>query len=525
MTKRSRSLPRSFARASPEDDAIASVSFCKGRRRSGFRHPRRFALQLLFLSSLFCVLFQSSSSFSDILVDAFVTPREQQSRSNGNGNGGSSNSNRNRNHGIRLRSDGSPTSATTLHFFSSILTQQNPGGSDGKNQRNGDGDLPLARYVDVSANYTLAHTPEDEIYLKDGQRLVCVGDVHGDLEALKNFLATGGVYDPSTDSWCGGDTVVVQCGDILDRGFEELACYQLLSKLSQEALAYGGKVILLVGNHEAMNAMGLFQYAFTDREHEQFIGRAVDETLGPDNKWRDQYVNNQPSRWASYEPGGLLAHSLLRNMKVAVKVGGTVCVHAGLRPEHLRDHGGIAGMNAAYRDWISLGDDLTSGDAASISPVRYNHHGNYPNPRDAWVDAEARQKYYVNSIPAFLQNGPTGPIWMREYSSPPDAPPAARDAEALLEETLSILGARRLVMGHTIQRRVNGVLGGRAWRVDVGASRGCLGGTPEVLEVRSFVAPDGDPAETVSVLTPGRPGIPARDRLVDAYSQAAVEVF
>jgi hypothetical protein len=219
-------------------------------------------------------------------------------------------------------------------------------------------------------------------------------------------------------------------------------------------------------------------------------------------------------------------------MKVAVRVGSTVCVHAGLKPHHLKEHGGISGMNAAYRDWISLGDDLCPVDDevegelkgelqtesqqqqptglpphGCNSPVVYNHHGNYETPRQPWIDAERRQRFYVETIPSFLQSTPQdpGPIWMRDYSHPHDAPPrddAAGSLERELETTLTLVGAKRMVMGHTIQSRINGVMRGKAWRVDVGASKGCLGGTPEVLEVVCVRRPDGVLAEEVSVLVP-----------------------
>jgi len=467
-----------------------------------------------------------------LLAEAFVTPTD------------SSNIHRNQQFITQSCPSSACTSTTALHFF--FQTPQNA-----------QNDLPLARYVDVSANYTLAETREDYLPLGDGQRLVCIGDVHGDYKALQDFLQTAGVYDPTTDAWVGGNTIVVQCGDILDRGMEELACYQLLSKLSQQAIQQHGKVILLIGNHEALNAMGLFQYAFSDIEHEQCIGQEVDRVLGPENQWRNQYVNNQPARWASYEPGGLLAHSLLRNMKVAVKVGKTVCVHAGLKASHLKDHGGIEGMNAAYREWISLGDDLENaakeaqqqhhnpnvnhvtgvplppprGNQWKNNPIVYNHHGRYPpdTPRQPWIDAEQRQRFYVNTIPTFLQSNPNdpGPIWMRDYSSPHDAPPKDPvTTQQTLDETLVLLGADRMVMGHTIQSKINGILGGKAWRVDVGASKGCLGGTPEVLEIScGRTHPDAQLIENVAILQPPGRRIPATERLVDAYTQAALQMF
>jgi hypothetical protein len=137
----------------------------------------------------------------------------------------------------------------------------------------------------------------------------------------------------------------------LDRGSEELECFALLTTLSRQAQSEGGQVILLWGNHEALNAAGLFQYTTGDSEYEKIVGSSLDTSLQT-NRWRLQFANNQPARWATYEPGGLLAESLLANMKVAVQVGKTVCVHAGLTQQHLLQWGGLEGMNRMAREWI-----------------------------------------------------------------------------------------------------------------------------------------------------------------------------
>ena len=86
--------------------------------------------------------------------------------------------------------------------------------------------------------------------------MVCIGDVHGDIEALQECLHLAGLITNSeTPLWTGGDTILVQTGDILDRGFSELDCFSLLATLSHQAQDEGGHVILLYGNHESLNAM------------------------------------------------------------------------------------------------------------------------------------------------------------------------------------------------------------------------------------------------------------------------------
>lgn len=396
-------------------------------------------------------------------------------------------------------------------------------------------------------NYTLVSPAADILELQPDQRLVCIGDVHGDLRALEDFLTLAGVYSNNGDGsiqWTGGNTIVVQCGDILDRGSQELACFSLLTRLSQLAGNDGGQVICLFGNHEALNSLGLFHHATSDSEYERLLAPWVDQSLLDDNNnndndnnqdWRIQYAGNQPARWAAYEPGGLLAYSLLANMKVAVQVGRTVCVHAGLTVDHLNDYGGISGMNQQAQAWVrqvqvQTGDANGSGNAlwSNLSPnnittnININNQGKYTNMQQAMAEAEARQQYYIDTCPAFLGGGigASSPVWMRDYSAPNDMPPKNPDAQKMIDAALATLDADRMVMGHTVQREINGALNGKAWRVDVGASRGMVAGTPEVLQVQMV-----NGTEVVSILTKNGKGgggvavvaVPASERHVTAF--------
>jgi hypothetical protein len=411
-----------------------------------------------------------------------------------------------------------------------LMYYESSGSSSSSNNNNNEvrtSDPPLASFLKNTSlinNFSLANTPEDCIDLQIGQRLVCIGDVHGDFQALQDFLTLAGVYDIESNTWCGDNTILVQCGDVLDRYSQELKCYQLLAQLSREAPEDGGKVIVLLGNHEILNAMGLFQYATTDLEYEQVVGPVVDEELKCVT-WRMQYVGNQPARWASYEPGGLLANSLLANMKVAVQVGRTVCVHAGLTAEHIQDFGGLSNMNQQAHDWLSpsstnSGSSSSSSSSASSPPlvnnVTFNNKGDYESSNQRFAEAEARQTSYINTAPSFLNGGigANSPIWMRDYSTPNDMPPKNPRAQQMIDAALFAVGnCDRMVMGHTVQRRINAALQGKAWRVDVGASRGVIGGTPEVLEI----VKTNDGTEEVSVLTKtGR--VPASEREILYFS-------
>ena len=64
-----------------------------------------------------------------------------------------------------------------------------------------------------------------------------------------------GLLDRSAH-WAGGKDVLVQVGDILDRGVEARPVLDLLMRLEKEARPAGGRVIVLLGNHDVMNILG-----------------------------------------------------------------------------------------------------------------------------------------------------------------------------------------------------------------------------------------------------------------------------
>ncbi|MEZ4380326.1 MAG: metallophosphoesterase, partial [Nannocystaceae bacterium] len=90
-------------------------------------------------------------------------------------------------------------------------------------------------------------------------RIVALGDVHGDLAATRSALRLAGAID-AEDRWVGGELVVVQTGDQLDRGDDEREILDLLARLEGEAKAAGGALYVLNGNHELMNAAGDLRY-------------------------------------------------------------------------------------------------------------------------------------------------------------------------------------------------------------------------------------------------------------------------
>jgi hypothetical protein len=261
-------------------------------------------------------------------------------------------------------------------------------------------------------------------------RVVAVGDLHGDLAATRRALRLAGAIDDG-DRWVGGSLVVVQTGDQLDRGDEERAILDLFDRLAREAAAAGGAFHVLNGNHELMNAYLDLRYV-TEGGFGAFEGAA--EVPAGDEELAALPPAHR-ARAAAFRPGGPYALLLARRNAI-VMVGTDVFVHGGVLPSHA-EHG-IERINAEIRSWLR-------GEAE----------------RPPWV------------------RGADTPVWTRLYSRE-----VGEEACATAAEALRILGAERMIVGHTVHREgITSYCDGRVWAIDVGLGAH-YGGPTEVLEIR-----------------------------------------
>ena len=67
------------------------------------------------------------------------------------------------------------------------------------------------------------------------KRIIVIGDLHGDWEMTIKSLKIGKVID-SNNKWIGGETIVVQVGDQIDRcRFSGVACHLPTATKNDEA--------------------------------------------------------------------------------------------------------------------------------------------------------------------------------------------------------------------------------------------------------------------------------------------------
>ncbi len=110
--------------------------------------------------------------------------------------------------------------------------------------------------------------------LKQKRRIV-VGDIHGEVEGFQEILVNAGLINRGR--WSGGSDILIQTGDVIDRGPYSLETVELLKGLQSEAAAAGGKVVRLCGNHELMILQGDFMFA--DYNDPRSLAQALKEEI------------------------------------------------------------------------------------------------------------------------------------------------------------------------------------------------------------------------------------------------------
>ena len=298
------------------------------------------------------------------------------------------------------------------------------------------------------------------------ERVVAVGDVHGAFDKFVTILREAKLID-GRRRWIGGRAILVQTGDIFDRGPDSRKVLDLLMKLTDEAAKAGGRVHALLGNHEAMRAIGFYRdvgpgeyAAFRSPASEDLRARYFDAVLD-DNVTRAKAAGTEFDQGAfrtqffEATPLGALEMQLafspkadygrwLREHDAMVKINGVVFMHGG--PSVVTTSLGCEAINTKVR--------------AELGTVTLS-------------DPDLKQSLIM---------GTDGPLWYRGLV---DGTLGVGEAE--VETTLTALGARAVVVGHTVADgfRIRSHFGGRVVQIDTGMLGGEFypGGVASALEI------------------------------------------
>lgn len=293
-------------------------------------------------------------------------------------------------------------------------------------------------------------------------KIIAIGDIHGDYNAYEGLMLQAGLMD-ADGNWSGGDTIFVQTGDIPDRGPDTRKIIESLMRLEKQAPNAGGKVIPMVGNHEAMNMIGNLRYvhpgeyaAFADEnseavrdayyaQHQSDIEAVFREDASdiPSDVIRSSWNTRTPlgkiEHRIAWGPEGYIGEWIAGNQLVA-KVQGYLFAHGGFSKEFTEFT--LSDMNAAGRQALLAQDTSRQGILRhSLGPL--------------WYRGNVRGRKNV-----------------RGFSKRKE-----------LEQVLETYDATHVIVGHT--RNEEGIrvsLDGRLFQIDTGASA-YYGGVPSFLRI------------------------------------------
>ena len=275
--------------------------------------------------------------------------------------------------------------------------------------------------------------PASACGLEGVERVVAIGDVHGAADRLVDILRTTGLID-ARQKWSGGRAHLVQLGDVVDRGPDSRKALDLLHRLEGEAASAGGRVHVLLGNHEVARMLGDLRYvvpgeyeAFTTSESAEIRRRFVEASKSPDP---DQLLKDTPlgqiEMLIGFGSNGTYG-KWLRTLDTTVKINGVVFVHGGISP-------GVAPLSC---------DEINT-------TVRRELTADFDKTRTAPLASLAARE--------------DGPGWYRGL---------AQEADSFAPQVDDILlkqKARAIVVAHTVSSdgRIHERFGGKVIEIDTG---------------------------------------------------------
>ncbi|MCK4644934.1 MAG: metallophosphoesterase [Candidatus Aminicenantes bacterium] len=300
------------------------------------------------------------------------------------------------------------------------------------------------------------------------EKIVAVGDVHGDYDSFVKILRGTGLID-NLGHWTGGKTHLVQIGDVMDKGDNARGILDLIMRLETEAEKAGGKVHMLLGNHEELNITG---YAFDNpgyvtlkqfksflpdryiRKQEKIFRKkmskshpreahsdsSIDNNL--DKYWEDFHrevtrKDKHPARRQYTISFNTIYGRWLIKQNAVIKINDTIFVHGGIHQrfstKKLKEINNRLRLELKDYRWAAI----TSGK---------------PN-----IDERNRLIVYVSE----------GPLWFRGL-----AQYRGKDWETVVDTILLNLKAQNIVIGHTpqINKKDMKRFGGKIWIIDTAIS-------------------------------------------------------
>lgn len=242
-------------------------------------------------------------------------------------------------------------------------------------------------------------------------KIVALSDVHGQFDVMINLLKAHQIIDKN-NHWAFGDGHMVMTGDMFDRGHQVNEVLWFLYSLDQEAQAAGGRLHLLMGNHEQMVFRGDLRYVNERYQvSADLLKRSYDALYNKDT---------EIGQW-------------LRSKHTLVKINNILFMHGGISPEWVERKLHISEANQLFRQHL---DDKK---------------------------AELKKDDLLNFL--FFTNGPT---WYRGYFKD-------ELKESDIDSILNHFKVDHIVVGHTSQEQVLGLYHNKIIAIDSSIKNGKSG--------------------------------------------------
>lgn len=257
-----------------------------------------------------------------------------------------------------------------------------------------------------------------------------VGDVHGEFDALARLLHRAGLIDADL-RWSGGRSRLVFLGDLFDRGPDVTRLLWFLYRLEREAEAAGGRLHVVLGNHEVMVMTGDLRYV-SGKEGLVAFRHQVEYSEMFDPR------RSVLGRWLAGKP------VLMRMDDVLLAHGGVSPAYADYTLRQLQDSLARFMDEELFLLWDD-GDEALSRFAGELAEA-------------AELDSAGVVEALVRRHDFFFS--PESILWYRGLVN-------SDTLDAHLDRVLERHDSRLHVVGHSVVHRIQARYGGRVIAVDV----------------------------------------------------------
>ncbi|WP_286267061.1 metallophosphoesterase [Thalassotalea atypica] len=242
--------------------------------------------------------------------------------------------------------------------------------------------------------------------------VAAMSDFHGQYQLTLDILRNSNIIDQN-NNWAFGNGHFVITGDIFDRGDKVTELLWFVYHLEKQAELAGGKVHLLLGNHEVMVLNGDLRYLHPKYQKvSELLNRPFEQLFTP---------NTVLGQW-------------LRNKPVLVKINDMLFAHGGFHPNLAKEARSLEDINNVFKQSLVKRELAT--------------------PRSGW----AKQLHETN-----------GPIWYRGYFKDNGA------NEQEIDLLLKHFDIDHIIVGHTSFAQIETRFQGKVIAIDSSIKKGKYG--------------------------------------------------